>query len=163
MHHHGYLWTGSKQRFDDEALRRPPHPEPPPADKPELIARYREVKAEFLAVDLPPLETAHWLIKPAKLVRGTWEEPQEAAGWLGQRLAEYAPRFASRFDRDSTRLALLVHCAAERLGWGGDVSHGFYLERPAFLSVALVTCSPNRAAPELVCPADPRMKKTPRR
>ena len=25
MHHHAYLWTGPKERFDDEALRRPPH------------------------------------------------------------------------------------------------------------------------------------------
>ncbi len=107
---------------------------------------------EFRTGDLPPMETALWLMKPGRLVRGTWEEPKEAAEWLGQRLAEYAPRFASESDRDSTRLALLVHCAAERLGWGGDVSHGFYLERPAFLSVALVTCSPNRAAPDLACP-----------
>ncbi len=28
VHHHGYLWTGPKDRFDEEALRRPPHPEP---------------------------------------------------------------------------------------------------------------------------------------
>lgn len=153
MHHHGYLWTGSKQRFDDEALRRPPHPDPPPADgKPELIQRHREVKAEFPVVDLPPLETSYWLIKPRKLIRGTWEEPKEAAEWLGQRLTEYAPRFASETDRDSTRLALLVNSAAEQLGWGGDVSHGFYLERPSYLSLALVCCSPNRAMPEPDCP-----------
>ncbi|MFF1694468.1 hypothetical protein ACFVXC_12675 [Streptomyces sp. NPDC058257] len=152
MHHHGYLWTGSKQGFDDEALRRPAHPDPPPADKAELVARYKEVKAEFSIVDLPPLETAYWLIKPRKLVRGTWDEPKKAAEWLGQRLAEYAPRFASESDRDSTRLALLVHSATDRLGRGGDLCHGFYLERPVFLSVALVTCSPNRAAPDLACP-----------
>ncbi|MFJ1721063.1 MULTISPECIES: hypothetical protein [unclassified Streptomyces] len=153
MHHHGYLWTGSKQRFDDEALRRPPHPDPPPADgKPEPIQRHREVKAEFPVVDLPPLETAYWLIKPTRLIRGTWEEPKEAAKWLGERLTEYAPRFTSEPHRDSTRLALLVNSSAERLGWGGDVSHGFYLEQPSFLSLALVCCSPNRALPELDCP-----------
>ncbi|GCB48188.1 hypothetical protein [Streptomyces sp. NL15-2K] len=39
-----------------------------------------------------------------------------------------------------------------RLDWGGDVSLGFYLERPFYLSVALVTCSPNLAHPELACP-----------
>ncbi|WP_329067592.1 hypothetical protein [Streptomyces sp. NBC_01429] len=153
MHHHGYLWTGPKQRFDEEALRRPPHPDPPPADgKPELVQRHREVKAEFPVVDLPPLETAYWLVKPRKLVRGTWRDPGAAAVWLAERLAEHAPRFDSGAQRDTAHLALLVGSAAERLEQGGDVSLGFYLERPSYLSLALVTCSPNRAAPELARP-----------
>ena len=154
MHHHGYLWTGPKQRFDQEALRRPPHPEPPPAgSRPELIQRYREVAADFPTVDLPPLETAYWLIKPRSLVRGAWGEPKEAAAWLGERLAEYAPRFDSERARDTTQLATLVDSVAARLYSGTDVSFGFYLERPAYLSLAVVTCSPNRSNPELACPA----------
>ncbi|MEV8015085.1 hypothetical protein AB0O76_01735 [Streptomyces sp. NPDC086554] len=153
MHHHGYLWIGSKERFDDEALRRPPHPDPPPAGSSlEIIQRHREVMAEFPVVDLPPLETAYWLIKPRRLIRGTWEHPKRSAEWLGERLVEYAPRFAADRDRDTTRLSILVDSAAATLGWGGDVSQGFYLERPTFLSVALVTCSPNRAMPEFSCP-----------
>lgn len=158
MHHHGYLWTGPKERFDNEALRRPPHPEPPPPPAPNdlaaerLLKRYREVAAEFPTADLPPLETGYWLIKPRSLVRGTWDEAKEAATWLGERLAEYAPRFASEGERDTVLAATLIDSAAERLGWGGDVSIGFYLERPTYLSLALVTCSPNRAAPELACP-----------
>ncbi|MEU4998417.1 hypothetical protein [Streptomyces sp. NPDC021622] len=154
MHHHGYLWTGPKQRFDDEALRRPPPLHPPPdGSRPELVQRHREVKAEFPVIDLPPLETAYWLIKPEKLIRGTWEEPKEAADWLGERVAEYAARFDSEGGREGARLAILVDSAVERLGWGGDVAHGCYLERPSFLSVALVCCSPNRSLPELPCPA----------
>ncbi|MEU2875800.1 hypothetical protein [Streptomyces sp. NPDC007070] len=153
MHHHGYLWTGPKDRFDQEALRRPPYPEPPPAgSRPELIQRYREVAAEFPTSDLPPLETAYWPIKPSSLVRGTWEEAKEAASWLGERLAEYAPRFASEWDRDPSRLARLVNTAAEQLHSGADVSYGFYLERPTYLSLAVVTCCPNRADAELACP-----------
>ncbi|WP_405820980.1 hypothetical protein OG241_34540 [Streptomyces sp. NBC_01390] len=153
MHHHGYLWTGPKERFDQEALRRPPHPVPPPAgSRPELVQRYREVAAEFPAVDLPPLETAYWLIKPRSLVRGTWDEAKEAASWLGERLTEYAPRFASRTQGDTTQLPLLLNSAAERLDSKADVSLGFYLERPSYLSLALVTCSPNRTMPQLVCP-----------
>ncbi|MEU2355252.1 hypothetical protein ABZ599_20145 [Streptomyces misionensis] len=153
MHHHGYLWTGPKERFDNEALRRPPHPEPPPAgSRPELIQRYREVAAEFPTTDLPPLETAYWLIKPRSIVRGTWEEAKEAAGWLGERLAEYAPRCAAERDRDTIRLARLVDAAAEHLHAGADVSYGFYLERPSYLSLAVVTCSPNRALPGAACP-----------
>lgn len=110
------------------------------------------MKAEFPVVDLPPLETAYWLVKPRALVRGTWAEPEEAAEWLGERLTAYAPRFDSAADRDSTRLAVLVRSAAERLTWGGDVSHGFYLERPSYLHLSLICCSPHRAMPEMECP-----------
>ncbi|MGW2508424.1 hypothetical protein ACWC0A_03130 [Streptomyces scopuliridis] len=158
MHHHGYLWTGPKQRFDEEGLRRPPHPEPPPAaaagdgERLRLQERYREVVAEFPRSNLPPIETAHWLMKSRTSVLGTWEEPKEAAAWLGDRLAEYAPRFDSDAVRDTTHVSMLVNSAVERLGWGGDVSLGIYLERLSFLSLALVTCSPNRSVPELVCP-----------
>ncbi|MFF4805323.1 hypothetical protein ACFY1U_44240 [Streptomyces sp. NPDC001351] len=153
MHHHGYLWTGPKQRFDNEALRRPPHPDPPPAgSKAELIQRYREVTAEFPTSDLPPLETAYWLVKPRALVRGTWDEAKEATAWIGERLAQYAPRFASESDRDAARLASMVNSLATRLDSGADVSLGFYLERPSYLSLAVVTCSPNRSNPELTCP-----------
>ncbi|MER5492031.1 hypothetical protein [Streptomyces sp. NPDC002490] len=82
------------------------------------------------------------------LVSGTWGEVKEA----GEGLAEYAPRFASVAERDADRLSLLVDRAAERLREGGDVAHGFYLERPSYLSLAVVTCSPNRSMPELACP-----------
>ncbi|WP_217208735.1 hypothetical protein [Streptomyces sp. AC550_RSS872] len=153
MHHHGYPWTGPKDRFDNEALRRSPHPEPPPAgSRPELIQRYREVAAEFSAVDLPPLTTAYWLVKPRALIRGTWDEAKEAAAWLGERLAEYAPRFADEHDRDTSRLSRRVDSAALRFATGTDVSYGFYLERPTYLSLAVVTCSPNRSMPALSCP-----------
>ncbi|MFD3645865.1 hypothetical protein ACFWVT_00880 [Streptomyces cyaneofuscatus] len=43
--------------------------------------------------------------------------------------------------------------AVERLAWGGDVSLGHYLRGTVLHSVALVTCSPNRSAPDLPCPA----------
>ncbi|MFE7133564.1 hypothetical protein ACFVIM_22170 [Streptomyces sp. NPDC057638] len=152
MHHHGYLWCGPKQRFDDEALRRPPHPDPPPGDQPDRLQRYREAVTEFPRSEVPPMETAYWLVKPRAIVQGTWREPVEAARWLGERLAEYTPRFHSRAERDGLRLPLLVTDATQRLGWGGDISLGFYLERPSFLALALVTCSPNRARPELICP-----------
>jgi hypothetical protein len=118
----------------------------------QLLKRYREVVAEFPTSDLPPIETAYWLIKPRSLVRGTWDEPKEAAAWIGERLTEYAPRFASERDRDTTHLARLVSVAAEQLHAGTDVSYGFYLERPSYLSLAVVTCSPNRSNPELACP-----------
>ncbi len=153
MHHHGYLWTGPKARFDQEALRRPPHPEPPPpGSRPELIARYREVTAEFPVSDLPPLETAYWLLKPGSLVRGTWHSAQESAAWVRRQLDAFARRFAGEAQSGQRARDALVASVVERLAAGGDVSLGFYLERPAYLSLSLVTCSPNRARPELPCP-----------
>ncbi|MBZ4318993.1 hypothetical protein [Streptomyces huiliensis] len=153
MHVHGYLWTGEKTAFDKESIRRPPPLSAPTATSPdEVQQRYREAVAEWKTTDVPPIETALWLLKPARLVRGTWDEPKEAADWLRQQLAEHAPRFASQHDQDTTRLAVLTTSAAERLALGGDVSLGFYLRGSLFLSVALATCSPSRAEPELPCP-----------
>lgn len=83
MHHHGYIWVGEKTAFDNEALRRPPHPHPPPPPAPgdpaaqRLTERYREVVTAFPSTGLPPLRTAHWLLKRGTLVRGTWTEPKE--------------------------------------------------------------------------------------
>ncbi|GAA0389151.1 hypothetical protein [Streptomyces luteireticuli] len=152
MHAHGYLWTGEKTTFDKESIRRPPPPLAPTTTSPdEVQQRYREAVAEWKTTDVPPIETALWLLKPPRLIRGTWEEPKEAADWLGQQLTEHASRFASDHDRDTTRMDVLVASAAERLALGGDISLGFYLRGTLFLSVALVTCSPNRANPELPC------------
>jgi hypothetical protein len=89
---------------------------------------------------------------PAPWSGGTWEEAKEAASWLAERLAEHTPWFASQTDRDPARLAHLVNAAAERLHSGADVSYGFYLERASYLSLAVLTCSPNRSHPELACP-----------
>ncbi|MDT0438128.1 MULTISPECIES: hypothetical protein [Streptomyces] len=150
MHHHAYLWTGPKSRFDHEALRRPPHPDPPPPTaRPEVRQRHREVAAGFPLCDLPPLEPAYWLVKPASLVRGTWTEAAPAADWLTEQLRLHAPRFAREPPRD------LTPSVTRRLASGGDVCLGFYLEHPSFLSLALITCSPNRAAPRLGCPLTP--------
>ncbi|QNP64960.1 hypothetical protein [Streptomyces genisteinicus] len=154
MHHHGFTWVGEKKTFDRESVRRPPGPAPAATSEQEVHDRYREAVTAFPTTDIPPIGTAHWLMKPASLIRGTWEEPEEAGEWLGLQLAEFAPRFASEQDREATRLVLLAKAAAERLAWGGDVSLGHYLRGTAFHSVALVTCRPNRAAPDLPCPAE---------
>ncbi|MBZ6473752.1 hypothetical protein K9U14_10275 [Streptomyces griseocarneus] len=133
MHVHGYMWVGEKAVFDREGDRRPGGP-------------------GFGGSGVPPMRTADWLLKPAGLVRGTWDVPSGAAAWLVGRLAAHAARFHSPQDRDPTRLAAHASSVMDRLAWGGDVARGYYLERPLFLSLALVTCSPNRAAPEARCP-----------
>ncbi|MEO3973158.1 hypothetical protein [Streptomyces sp. CAU 1734] len=153
MHHHGYAWLGEKQVFDRESIRRPPGQVPTATSPPDVQDRHRQAMSEFPASDVPPIQTAHWLGKPASMVRGTWREPKEAGEWLRAQLEEFAPRFASEEDREPIRLVLLVNAAVERLAWGGDVSLGHYLKGTVFHSVAVVTCSPNRAAPDLPCPS----------
>ncbi|MFZ3493463.1 hypothetical protein ACODT5_09595 [Streptomyces sp. 5.8] len=152
MHHHGYAWLGEKKDFDKEGVRHPPGLPPTAGSPQEVIDRYRQAVAEFPSSGMPPIQTAHWLMKPASLVRGTWEEPKEAGEWLGLQLAEFAPRFASSQDADATRLVVLVKSAVERLAWGGDVSLGHYIKGTVFHSVAVVACSPNRDEPHLSCP-----------
>ncbi|MER6911872.1 hypothetical protein ABT354_09385 [Streptomyces sp. NPDC000594] len=153
MHHHGYAWVGEKKTFDRESIRRPPGREPTASSERDVLDRYREAVAEFPVSGVPPIQTAHWLMKPPSAICGTWAEPKEAGVWLGLRLAEVAPRFASVEERDAARLGLLSEAAVERLMWGGDVSLGHYLRGTLFHSIALVTCSPNRAEPGLPCPA----------
>ncbi|AZQ73243.1 MULTISPECIES: hypothetical protein [Streptomyces] len=152
MHHHGYAWLGEKKTFDKESIRRPPGQPPTAGSEKDVVDRYREAVAVFPTSDVPPIQTAHWLMKPPSMIRGTWEEPKDAGAWLGLQLTEFAPRFASEDDREAARLVLLVKAAVERLTWGGDVSLGHYLNGTVFHSVALVTCSPNRAEPALPCP-----------
>ncbi|MFF4408668.1 hypothetical protein ACFY2W_24100 [Streptomyces sp. NPDC001262] len=155
MHFHGYLWVGDKAVFDKESVRRPPSPvEPTPTSPQEVVERYREAVTEWRVTEVPPLETAYWLVKPATLIRGTWRRPKEAADWLSGQLAAYAVRFMSHADQNKTRLAQTVSYAAETMGWGGDVALGYYLGRPLFLSLAAVACSPNRAIPGQPCPAE---------
>ncbi|MFT2019698.1 hypothetical protein ACMA1D_28265 [Streptomyces sp. 796.1] len=101
---------------------------------------------------MPPIETALWLLKPPRLIRSTCPHPQEAANWLGQQLTAHAPRFASPHDSHTRWLAALNTSTTEQLTRGSDVSLGFYLRGALFLSVALVTCTPNRTKPELPCP-----------
>jgi hypothetical protein len=110
------------------------------------------VAAEFPASDLPPIETAYWLVKPRSLVRGSWDDTQEAAVRPGRRLAEYAPRFAAAAQRHAGHLTALVASVRERPASGGDVSPGFCLDRPSYLSPAIVACSPHRERGDLPCP-----------
>ncbi|MFE7131190.1 hypothetical protein ACFVIM_10055 [Streptomyces sp. NPDC057638] len=156
MHIHGYAWLGEKADFDQDSLRRPPGPAPTPSSPPEVAERHRRATTEFPVTEIPPIQTAHWLLKPPPLVRGTWYEPKEAGEWLAQRLAEFAPRFSTAAEHETARHDRLVRAAVERLATGRDVSLGHYLRGTLFHSLALVTCSPNGTHPHIRCPAPDR-------
>ncbi|MFI7100094.1 hypothetical protein ACIBK8_12120 [Streptomyces sp. NPDC050161] len=172
MHHHGYLWVGPKRlpergarpygadggegdgvHFDREGIRRPPPVmEPAATSPPDVIERYRRAAIEWRTSEVPPIEVALWLTKPRTAIRGTWQEPEGAAAWIAEQLALHTARFASEQDREAARLARKADAAGDRLARGQDVVYGFYLGRPLFLSLGVVTCSPNRARAELGCP-----------
>ncbi|WKX70205.1 hypothetical protein [Streptomyces sp. XD-27] len=126
-HYHAYSWSGPKPDFDRERDRRPEGP-------------------GFAASDLPPLQVAHWLRKPRRLIRATYEHPKEAADWLAERVVETVTISAMRPPLE-TQIALAV----DTLGWGGDVSWGCYGAGTRFVSLAVVSC-PNRADPAVACP-----------
>ncbi|AUA11266.1 hypothetical protein GTZ89_22180 [Streptomyces sp. SID8382] len=154
MHIHAYSWLGEKELFDREARRRlPDRPRPPVTAEDE--EHYRTLLETFRRSELPPLETSLWLLKSRTLIRATFEEPKDAAAWLGRELTEHAPGFLSHQEADTARLARLVTTATDRLTHGTDVSIGFYLGRTSFLSLALVTCTPNHWLPGLPCPLTP--------
>lgn len=134
--------------------------QPTATSPPEVAERHRHAVTHWRITEVPPLETANWLVKSAEVVRGTWEHPKEASQWLGERLAEQRSHFASQADRDAVRLAGKVAYATETLAWGGDVCLGYYLRRPLFLSIAVVACSPNRTASEQPCPVSYRSQST---
>ncbi|MET8181605.1 hypothetical protein [Streptomyces sp. NPDC005336] len=154
MHIHAYSWLGEKELFDRDALRRLPDRARPPATA-EDEEYYRTLVDTFRRSELPPLQTAHWLLKSPHLIRATFDEPKDATAWLARELTDHAPGFLSQQEADTSRLARVVTSSATTLTHAGDVSVGFYLGRTSFLSLALVTCSPNRWAPDLPCPAPP--------
>jgi hypothetical protein len=132
-HHHGYLWLGSGLALLKDGPRRPEHP-------------------EFATSKVVPLELAHWLLKPPAFIRGTWNDPQEAAAWLGAQAQEHAEAFSSEHERDVEVIASKAGRAAEAAARGEDVVGGWYLTGRRFLSVCLIACSPHRFRPEYGCP-----------
>ncbi|MFF8814289.1 hypothetical protein [Streptomyces pactum] len=133
MHHHGYLWLGSGYELAKDGPRRPGHP-------------------EFPTARVVPLELAHWLLKPRPFVQGTWDDPDAAAAWFGQRAREHASAFATAHDRDVERIAGKVESARRAAAGGEDVAGGWYLTGQRFLSVCLVACDPHPARREFPCP-----------
>ncbi len=126
MHHHGYTWLGSAHELLKDGPRRPLHP-------------------EFRSSKVVPLELAHWLLKPASFIQGTWTDPRQAAEWFRTQARDAAASFVWEHDRD----------VAGSVTGGEDVVGGWYLTGQRFLSVCLIACSPHRTRPEIPCPRDP--------
>jgi hypothetical protein len=101
---------------------------------------------------VPPLETAHWLLKPAGFIEATLKDSGEAADWFGERMGAQASAFASPYDRDADVMARRVAAAGEAVAGGQDHVGGWYLTGQRFLSICLVACSPHTFRPAYACP-----------
>ncbi|MFH8614255.1 hypothetical protein ACH4E8_04145 [Streptomyces sp. NPDC017979] len=130
-HHHGYTWLGSGFDLHQDGPRRAVHP-------------------AFVTNPLPPLEVAHWLLKPASLVRGTFAEPHEAAEWFAAQVRPHIASFATQ--PDAHPVDDRIPAIAEQVADGADTVGGWWLTGQRFLSVSLVACSPHRLRPTYPCP-----------
>ncbi|MGI5355887.1 hypothetical protein ACQI4E_11300 [Streptomyces sp. CA-252508] len=134
MHHHGYAWLGSGLDQVRDGVRRADHP-------------------EFPSSPYPPLELAHWLLKPDGFVRGTWAEPKEAAAWFADQVRAHAPAFTQEHDRDVPEKRIIA--AVDAAAGGEDVAGGWWLTGRRFLGVYLIACTPHRFRPDCPCPSPP--------
>ncbi|WP_244189488.1 hypothetical protein [Streptomyces incarnatus] len=120
-----------------------------------MLARYREVAAEFPTSNLPPLMTGHWLLKRNQTSAGrTWTDPAVALKWLTKHYLENLP-----FEREDGRRAYAGletkrEYAIDVLPVGVDVSWVYYTRSGNIVSLSVVCC-PNRHHPELGCPMPP--------
>ncbi|MGW0731353.1 hypothetical protein [Streptomyces sp. NPDC002851] len=138
-HHHGYTWLGTGFGTMRDGPRRVGHP-------------------EFSSSGVPPLELAHWLLKPAHFVMGTWTDPREAAAWFGRKAREHVDAFIDSHDRSSLDAKIIV--VAEAVAYGEDVAGGWWMSGQRFLAVHLIACSPHRFRPEYVCPVPNRVPES---
>ncbi|MFF2039320.1 hypothetical protein ACFVVX_02730 [Kitasatospora sp. NPDC058170] len=93
----------------------------------------------------------HWLLKPGRMVQGTWASAVEAVGWLAgewRRLDAPPPLAAALSEADRCR------SAQEQLEQGDDAVWAGWLPGGRFVSLAAVCC-PHRGlhGPALPCPS----------
>ncbi|MFH8807770.1 hypothetical protein ACH4GZ_10965 [Streptomyces hygroscopicus] len=150
-HWHCYRWTGERRTYDDESARRPPHlvvQDIPPQEWQRIAA----ASPAFMASDVPPLEVPHWLLRPARMIKATFEAPDKASAWYRDQISDLSPSLLSDHDKDAVRQTERLTAAEDRLRWGGDVVGGWYLRGTGFASVQVVACSTNRIRPTIPCP-----------
>jgi hypothetical protein len=123
LHWHGYSWSGGSV---PDSQRRP------------------EPDVGFRSNDYPPLVTGHWLLKPKRLVQGTWTDPDSAVLWLREQY-EAAP------EPNGPELETRLWHAADGLPRGNDATWAYWLPSGRFVHLTVVSC-PRRVETGLRCP-----------
>lgn len=137
-HYHGYgPWTGSREEFAKEALRRPgKHPQD-------------EATQNFLRGSMTPVQLGHSLLRKDQTTRGrTWTDVADALDWLSKTYVGHPP------TGDELALETKLPHAEEALTLGSDVNWAYYT-RGQFVSFCVIAC-PNRFFPNIPCPLPPR-------
>ena len=129
QHWHGYAWTGHGQDIVRDAARRP------------------GPDSGFLSNALPPLVTAHWLLKPRNQIKGTWTDPADAVAWL-------LARYEETPEPGGPSLELRTELARDALPRGNDVTWAYWLGGGRFVHYSVLSC-PRRTEPDVRCPAPP--------
>ncbi|MFI2031422.1 hypothetical protein [Streptomyces buecherae] len=144
-HWHAYYWRGQRSTYDQEAARRP-----------TMLHNVENIQPsqEFMLNECPPLEIAHWLLRPPRMIKETFdgEAADQVAEWFRKAVEEAATSFAAERDREPDQIEYRVAMARETASWGGDVYATWYLHGKGFLALSVIGCSPNWSSPGLPCP-----------
>ncbi|MEW2307957.1 hypothetical protein AB0918_04740 [Streptomyces sp. NPDC006864] len=143
-HWHGYgPWTGSRDAYGQEALRRPG------------AEQNSEQTRAFVASTLPPLMTGHWLLRQNQTaVERTWTRVVGAVTWLQSTYEANPP--ADRDDGGRAHIALedKIEYAMDALPRGVDVCWVHYTKSQSLISFSVVCCLSHHH-PGLPCPLPP--------
>ncbi|MCO5996250.1 hypothetical protein [Actinoallomurus rhizosphaericola] len=123
----------------------------------EAVRPYDTVRSPsgsgFETSPVPPERTSAWLAKPARFIRGTWDDPADAVAWLEGQHAELEPLIAHPdLRRHAPTVRAMAATALDTLRRGNDVVWAWWLTGGNFASVAVICC-PNRDL-EARCPLD---------
>ncbi|GAA4635909.1 hypothetical protein GCM10023196_083450 [Actinoallomurus vinaceus] len=114
----------------------------------EAIRPYDAVRSPggvgFETSPVPPERTAAWLAKPARFIKGTWDDPAEAVAWLERQYAEIEPSIAHpELRRHAPTVRTMAATALGTLRRGNDVVWVWWLTGGNYVDLVVVCC-PNR-------------------
>ncbi|MFI7086969.1 hypothetical protein ACIBUR_25655 [Streptomyces anulatus] len=143
-HWHGYgPWTGSRDAYGQEALRRPG------------VELNSEQTRAFVAATLPPLMTGHWLMRQNQTATDrTWTRVVGAVTWLKSTYEANPPAERDDGGRAYVTLEHKIAHAMDSLPRGVDVCWVHYTKSQSLISFSVVCCL-NHHHPGLPCPLPP--------
>ncbi|MFI1885267.1 hypothetical protein [Streptomyces jumonjinensis] len=143
-HWHGYgPWTGTRDAYGQESLRRP-------GGRPDS-----EQTRSFVASTLPPMKTGHWLMRTDQTAaERTWTDALDAVTWLKTVHTTHQPFEREDRLRAYPDLHTKVAYAYDALPRGTDVVWVHYTKAQSLVSLSVVCC-PSHFHPGIPCPLPP--------